>query len=143
MAQSGDLTLPQPQYDLEAVRSSVDLAKVPEAKWGDGETARTIGVAGTASALAPSPGAAVDPAGFRHARAIQPVLESGDKTIGLLALPLDAHALAHSRGPTSRFADVRVLDSPTSRFPTCSSAATSHSRLMSRSCRLLTRGRRS
>ncbi len=116
-AQSGDLTLPKPQYDLEAVRSSVDLAKVPEARWGDGGTTRVIGVAGAVSGLAPSPGAALDPAGFRHTRAIQAALEGGDKTIGLFALPLDAHALAHSRGPTSRFADVRVLDGSNQQIP--------------------------
>ena len=37
-------------------------------------------------------------------------LVPGDRRDGLAALPLDAHALAHSRGPASRFADVRILD---------------------------------
>ena len=39
-ALSGDLTLSKPQYDLEAVRSSVDLTKVAEAKWGDRSSVR-------------------------------------------------------------------------------------------------------
>ena len=116
-AQSGDRTLAKPQYDLEAVRSSVDLAKVPEARWGDGGTTRTSAQANAVSGLAPSPGAALDPAGFRHLRAIQPALEGGDTAIGLLALPLDAHVLAHSRAPASRFADVRVLDASNQQIP--------------------------
>ena len=55
-ALSGDLTLPRPQYDLEAVRSSVDLAKVAEAKWGDGGTTRISRVANPPSGLAPKRG---------------------------------------------------------------------------------------
>ena len=50
-ARSGDLTLPKPEYDLEAVRSSVDLAKVPEAKWGEGGTTR-IGASGRCAVAA-------------------------------------------------------------------------------------------
>ena len=46
MARYGDRTLPRPAYDLEAVRGSVDLAKVPEAKWGEGRTTRMTRGAG-------------------------------------------------------------------------------------------------
>ena len=118
-AQAGDRTLPKPQYDLEAVRSSVDLTKVPEAKWGDGGTARlTITkAAGAPSTLAPSAGAALDPAAFRFSRAVQFSPEAGDTAVGLFALPLDAHALAHTRGPVSRFADVRLLDGSSQQLP--------------------------
>ena len=118
-AQAGDRTLPKPQYDLEAVRGSVDLAKVPEAKWGGGGTTRLTStkVAGAPSALAPSAGAALDPAAFRHSRAVQFSPEAGDTTVGLFALPLDAHALAHTRGPGARFADVRLLDGSSQQIP--------------------------
>jgi hypothetical protein len=118
-AQSGDLTLPKPQYDLEAVRSSVDLTKVPEAKWGDDGTTRlTIAkAAGAPSTLAPSAGAALDPAAFRFSRAVQFSPDAGETSVGLFALPLDAHALAHSRGPASRFADVRVVDGSSQQIP--------------------------
>ena len=116
-AQSGDLTLPRPEYDLEAVRSSVDLAKVPEAKWGEGGTTRIVGVASAPSALAPGAGAALDPAAFRYSRAVQFSPEAGETAVGLFALPLDAHALAHSRGPGARFADVRLLDGSNQQIP--------------------------
>ena len=36
---------------------------------------------------------------------------------GLVALPLDSHVLAHSRGASSRFSDVRVLDSAGRQVP--------------------------
>ena len=36
---------------------------------------------------------------------------------GLVALPLDAHVLAHSRGPSQRFADVRILDAANRQVP--------------------------
>ena len=116
-ALSGDLTLPRPQYDLEAVRSSVDLTKVAEAKWGDGGTTRTSRVANPPSGLAPSAGAVLDPDVFRYSRTLQSSPEAGDNAIGLFALPLDAHALAHSRGSGRRFADVRLLNGSNQQIP--------------------------
>ena len=116
-AQAGDRTLPKPQYDLEAVRSSVDLAKVPEAQWGGGGTTRIVGGASSPSALAPSGGAALDPTAFRYSRPVQFSPEAGGAAVGLFALPLDAHALAHTRGPGARFADVRMLDGSSRQIP--------------------------
>jgi hypothetical protein len=116
-AQAGNRTLPKPQYDLEAVRSSVDLEKVPEAKWGGPSTTRITAVAGASPSLAPSAGAALDPEAFRHRRSIQFSAEGGDAVMGLVALPLDADALAHSRGPGARFADVRLLDGSSRQIP--------------------------
>jgi hypothetical protein len=116
-AQAGDRTLPKPQYDLEAVRSSVDLEKVPEAKWGGPSTMRITAVAGASSSVAPSAGAALDPAAFRFSRAVQFSPEAVETAVGLFALPLDAHALAHTRGPASRFADMRLLDGSSQQIP--------------------------
>ncbi len=101
------------------MRSSVDLTKVPEAKWGDGGTTRlTITkAAGAPSTLAPSAGAALDATAFRFSRAVEFSPEAGETAVGLFALPLDAHALAHTRGPASRFADVRLLDGSSQQIP--------------------------
>jgi hypothetical protein len=119
VARYGDLKLPTPRYDLEAVRSSVDLAKVPEAKWGDAGRVSLLTTmdAGAPSTLAPSAGPALDPAAFRFIRAIESTLEGRQNPVGLAALPLDAHALSHSRGTSARFADVRILDGSNQQIP--------------------------
>jgi hypothetical protein len=57
------------------------------------------------------PGAPLDPSGFRYQRPLAP----GDP--GLVTLPLDAAALAHSQGPSRRFADVRVVDASNAQVP--------------------------
>src|SRR5580765_2424949 len=56
-------------------------------------------------------GAALDPALFSFQRPIP----DGDP--GVVALVIDPPALAHSRGPTEYFADVRVLDSAHRQVP--------------------------
>lgn len=116
-ARYGDLTLPRPEYDLEAVRASVDLSKVPEAKWGDGINVRIARVAGAPSTPFPNAGAALDPTAFKYTRPVEYTLEGGREGGGLVALALDAHALAHSRGANTRFADVRVLDGSNQQVP--------------------------
>ena len=112
VARYGDRTLTRPTYDLEAVRPSIDLSKLPEARWADGDP-RTTEPAPSASraAAAPEPGPSLDPATFSFARN----LEGGPA--GLAALSLDAHVLAHSRGPDGRFADVRILDASNRQIP--------------------------
>jgi hypothetical protein len=57
------------------------------------------------------PGATLDPSGFRYQRPLAP----GDP--GLVTLPLDAAVLAHSQGPSRRFADVRVVDADNAQIP--------------------------
>jgi uncharacterized protein DUF3999 len=103
LARYGDPLLKRPVYDLEAARASVRLAQVPEARWGPS----------AAPAIAPAPapltdatriGAPLEASGFRYSRAI------GDSTADLLALTLDAGALAHSAGPARQFGDVRIVD---------------------------------
>jgi hypothetical protein len=116
-ARYGNLTLPRPAYDLEAVRGSVDLGRLPEAKWGDGGSVRITKAAGATASLVPNAGPTLDPAAFKYTRAVEYTLEGGQKGSGLVALPIDAHALADSRGPSVRFADIRLLDSANQQIP--------------------------
>lgn len=110
VARFGHRSASPPAYDLEAMRDSIDLLAVPEASWGE-----VRGAEATDAIEAPDPvpagGAALDPASFRHSR------EIGDGDPGLTALLLDAAALAHSRGPRARFADVRILDGTERQVP--------------------------
>ena len=110
VARYGDRSLTRPVYDLEAARGSIDLAKVPEARWAD-STPVAQPVEAAAAPAAPAPGAPLDPAAFTYVRNVEA------QQPGLVALPLDAHALAFSRGPAGRFADVRVLDASARQVP--------------------------
>lgn len=56
-------------------------------------------------------GAPIDPSAFDYARSIT------TGPAGFVSLPLDAAALAHSRGPRSRFADVRIVDASNRQIP--------------------------
>jgi len=60
---------------------------------------------------APPLGASLDPAGFRYARPF-----ASDVT-GLVEITLDAQALAHSRGPSGGFVDLRILDPSNRQVP--------------------------
>ncbi len=60
--------------------------------------------AATVAAQRPELGAPLDPAAFMFQRPIP------DGRPGAVALVVDPFALAHSRGPVERFADVRILD---------------------------------
>jgi hypothetical protein len=110
VARYGDASAKRPSYDLEAMRDSVNLAALPEARWGE---PRPLAEAAAAAPPPPMPsaGAPIDPAAFRFSRTIP------DGSAGLVALPLDAGALAHSRGPAGRFADVRVVDAAGQQIP--------------------------
>ena len=103
VARYGNSTLPPPRYDLEAVRPSLRIDQVPEARWGEPRT-RTDGDTGqTPEAGLPTVGAAIDATRFKYVRDI------GSGEPGMVALRLDEAALAHSRGIVSRFGDVRVI----------------------------------
>ena len=110
VARYGDPAASAPTYDLEAVRESVDAARLPDATWGE-PRALVEAAPAPASQAVPDRGAALDPATFAYNRAIP------DGGAGLVALALDAAALAHSRGPGARFADVRVVDSTHRQVP--------------------------
>ena len=57
-----------------------------------------------------APGAEIDPAKFAYARALP-------SSNGLVSLKLDLQALAHSRGPSEDFADVRIVDRQNRQIP--------------------------
>ncbi len=111
VARYGDAALPRPSYDLEAVRDAIDLSKVPEAKWTGASTRLEPAATAPAAPELPNAGPVLDPKLFEHTRSVRA------SSTGLVALPLDAHALAFSRGPASRFADVRVLDGENRQVP--------------------------
>jgi hypothetical protein len=100
-ARYGNPSSSAPVYDLEAVRRRISLAVVPEARWGE---PREAGAAPAPPPPMPDTGAAVDAGTFAYQRRI------ATHRAGLSALTLDAAALAHSRGPAERFADVRISD---------------------------------
>ena len=112
IAKYGNRSATRPAYDLEAVRDSVDIGSVKDATWGD---VRPIAERGDAAipapTLLPETGAVVDADLFTFRRAIP------DGPPGLAALVLDAAVLAHSRGPDTRFADVRILDRSSRQVP--------------------------
>lgn len=110
VARYGHPTLQRPTYDLEALRETVDLSAVPVATWGE---ARSLVESGAAPSGVPMPeaGADMDPGSFRFARQIP-----GSRS-GLVALTIDPATLAHSRGPSARFADLRVLDGRNRQIP--------------------------
>lgn len=112
VARYGDRSATAPSYDLEAARPSIDLATTPEARW---LAPRPV----SGSASSPGPGASPAAEGarlegeFRFSRALVIPKEAG----GLMALPLDAAALSHSRGVAGRFADIRIVDASERQVP--------------------------
>jgi hypothetical protein len=103
VARYGDASAKAPSYDLEAVRESVKINALPEAQWGEPRPLVRNSSASPPPDI-PAIGAPVDAAAFRFARPIP------DGPAGLVALPLDAAALAHSGGPVTRFSDVRIIE---------------------------------
>ncbi|HKY22939.1 MAG TPA: hypothetical protein VJM31_17120 [Vicinamibacterales bacterium] len=106
VARYGDAALQAPRYDLEAARTTIstEIADVAEARWGDPRPIAPTDTMSAAPATMPTGGAAIDVSLFRFTRALP------DGEAGLIAVPLDAAALAHSSGPQTDFADVRVVD---------------------------------
>jgi hypothetical protein len=108
----GNPSAARPVYDLEAIRDSVNIASVKDASWGE---VRPIVEREHTASPSPAPlpvtGSVVDADLFAFRRTIP------DGPAGLAALVLDAGALAHSRGPDARFADVRILDASNRQVP--------------------------
>ena len=110
-ARYGNASVPAPKYDLEAARDSLKIDAVADAAWGE-PRARSDEEAGTMAAPPlPTVGAAVDLSQFKFVRAVPP------SAAGLVVLPLDAAALAHSAGEAGRFGDVRVVDASGRQVP--------------------------
>jgi Protein of unknown function (DUF3999) len=110
-ARYGNTTLAAPRYDLEATRDRLRIDTVADARWADARARTTEETAGGAPPPLPTTGALLDVSEFKYLRAIPP----GDP--GLLVVPLDAAALAHSVGPARRFADVRIVDDSGRQIP--------------------------
>jgi len=102
VARYGSANRAVPRYDLEAARASLRIETVKDAGWGEPRGIETP----EDRTVAPIPieGASIDASLFRHVREVP----AGDA--GLIALPLDAAALAESAGPSRGFSDVRVID---------------------------------
>ena len=111
VARYGNGTLQPPRYDLEAVRDKLHIDAVPAAIWGEARARTADENPAAAAPPLPTVGASVDPAQFRYQRPI------AGGNAGLVAVPLDAAVLAHSGGPSTRFADVRVVDSENRQIP--------------------------
>jgi hypothetical protein len=102
LARYGNATLPPPRYDLEAIRPSLRIEQVSEARWGEPRMRSDVDNQTSDGAL-PTVGAAIDATKFKYVRD----LAAGEP--GMVALRLDEAALAHSRGIGTRFGDVRVI----------------------------------
>lgn len=110
-ARYGNASLAAPHYDLEAARSALHIETVADAAWGEPRTRTADENAAGAAPPLPTVGAPVDAAAFTFVRDIPP----GDA--GLVAVRIDAAALAHSRGAASRFADLRIIDAAGRQVP--------------------------
>jgi hypothetical protein len=110
LARYGDATAAPPRFDLEAMRDSIDVSALREARWQAPRALAESDARAVAPAL-PSAGAAIDATKFRHTRDLP------DASGGLVALPLDAAVLSRSRGPSARFADVRIIDRMNRQIP--------------------------
>jgi hypothetical protein len=84
---------------------------VTDATWGEARTRTAQENAVSVVPPLPTVGAPVDESQFRYVRDIA----AGEA--GLVAVRLDAAALAHSNGVSSRFSDVRVIDADGRQIP--------------------------
>ena len=111
-ARYGGSSVARPQYDLEAARGSIKLMSLPEATWGAERSLTTDSVPEpTSGSMEARIGATIDTDLFVHRRSIP------EGPAGLQALVMDAAVLAHSRGPETRFADVRIVDASNRQIP--------------------------
>jgi len=110
-ARFGDPSLTAPVYDLEAARASIDIDRVPEAHWVSAAEETLPPPSALTTAGLPVSGAPLETSTFKYSR------EIGAGDAALVALPLDAAALAHSAGPQGRFADLRVVDEANRQVP--------------------------
>jgi hypothetical protein len=109
-ARYGNSTLQAPRYDIEAMRDQIRIEAVADASWGEPRSRTAEENAGAAAPL-PTVGAALDTALFQYLRPV------ADGPSGLLAVALDAPAVAHSAGPMRQFADLRVVDAADRQIP--------------------------
>lgn len=109
-ARYGNATLEAPRYDIEAMREQIRIESVDDASWGEPRQ-RTADDNATAAPPLPTVGSSLDTSLFQYVRSVS----AGPA--GLLAVALDAPALAHSGGPSRQFADVRFVDASDRQIP--------------------------
>jgi hypothetical protein len=109
VARYGNASLTAPRYNLEATRSTLSIVTTMDAAWGAARVRAETENAVAAVPALPTVGSTLDPGAFRYIRPIP----SG--SAGLITVPLDAPALAHSH--SANFADVRVLDASSRQVP--------------------------
>ena len=100
-ARYGDPRLAAPRYDLEAARNAVPLA-VSSAAWRS-DPPRTLATIAEGLPMPPT-GSALTVEGYEFVRDIAP------GPSGLISIPLDAAAVAHSATTLRRLNDIRVID---------------------------------
>ena len=110
-ANYGDPSAAAPSYDLEAVRTRIQIESVIDAAWGTPRRITSTTDVSFETPPLPEIGAIVDASLFGVRREIP------DGPAGLVALSLDADVIAESRGPDGQFADVRVIDEPNRQVP--------------------------
>ena len=111
VARYGNAALGAPKYDLEAARDRLRIDTVPDARWAEARPRTSEEMAGGLPPPLPTVGAPLDISEFAYIRPIP----SGDP--GLLVVPLDLAAMAHSAGIARQFADVRVVDAAGRQVP--------------------------
>ena len=101
-----------PRYDLESARERAARGAASVGAWGEARPASAESEAlGLADSL-PGVGPPLETSPFGYARTLP------DGPAGLLAVPLDAAVLAHSKGGLSgSFADLRIVDSLDRQLP--------------------------
>jgi len=109
VARYGASSLQAPRYDLEAARASIAIDKTADATWGEARVRSPEESTTQAAPALPIVGSVVDVARFQYLRPLAP--GAG----GLVTIPLDEAALAHSQGVG--FADVRVIDAAGRQVP--------------------------
>ena len=110
-ARYGNDALTAPRYDLEATRNETRIQAAADASWGEARARAEAENAAAAAPPLPTFGASLDVDLFAYVRTIP----AG--AAGLIAVPLDPRALAHSAGVARQFGDLRVVDDADRQIP--------------------------
>jgi hypothetical protein len=110
-ARYGNSALTAPRYDLEAVRTQINIAAVADAVWGEARPRSPEENAAGSIPPLPTVGAPLDVGLFTFVR---PIPQSA---AGLIAVHVDEAVLAHSDSLHGRFSDVRIIDAEGRQVP--------------------------
>jgi hypothetical protein len=110
-ARYGNATLTVPRYDIEAARDQVRIESIADASWGEPRERTPEENAVVPAPPLPTVGSTLDTSLFHYVRQVP----AG--AAGLVTVPLDLSAVAHSAGPGRQFADLRVVDAAGRQIP--------------------------